>query len=66
MDKFMDKLVDVNGAVYSVVWGPIALVLLIGTGILMTFLTKFFQITHIGHWFKKTIGSIFNKSISYI
>lgn len=64
MDKFMDKLVDVNGAVYSVVWGPIALVLLIGTGILMTFLTKFFQITHIGHWFKKTIGSIFNKSIS--
>lgn len=35
------------------------LVLLIGTGILMTVLTKFFQLSHIGHWFKNTIGGIF-------
>ena len=33
---------------------------MIGTGILMTLLTKFFQLSHIGHWFKNTIGGIFS------
>lgn len=64
MDNFIEKLSQVNGAVNSVVWGPYALVLLVGTGILMTILTKFFQVSHVGHWFKSTIGSIFNKNIS--
>ncbi|MBL0960951.1 MAG: sodium:alanine symporter family protein, partial [Escherichia coli] len=36
------------------------LVLLVGTGILMTILTKFFQLSHIGHWFKNTVGGIFH------
>ncbi len=64
MDVFFEKLGSINGAVNSVVWGPVALVLLVGTGILMTFLTKFFQLSHVGHWFKSTIGSIFKKSVS--
>lgn len=62
--NFVEKLEEINGAVNSVVWGPVALVLLVGTGVLMTILTKFFQVTHIGHWFKSTIGSIFNKNVS--
>ncbi len=56
----MIKLIEtVNNAVNSFVWGIPMLVLLVGTGILMTCLTKVFQLSHIGHWFKNTLGSIF-------
>ena len=44
--------------VNSFVWGIPMLVLLVGTGILMTILTRFFQLTHIRHWMKNTIGGI--------
>lgn len=64
MKEFFTGLVDsitrINGAVNSFVWGIPMLVLLVGTGILMTVLTKFFQLSHIGHWFKNTIGGIFH------
>lgn len=56
----VDSITEVNGAVNSFVWGVPMLVLLVGTGILMTVLTKFFQLSHIGHWFKNTIGGIFS------
>lgn len=36
----------INGAVNNFVWGIPMLVLLVGTGILMTALTKVFQISH--------------------
>lgn len=36
------------------------LILLVGTGILMTALTKVFQVSHIRHWLKNTIGGIFS------
>ncbi len=55
----VEMISNVNNAVNSFVWGIPMLVLLIGTGILMTVLTKFFQLSHIGHWFKNTIGGIF-------
>lgn len=59
MTFMTDIISKVNDAVNSFVWGIPMLVLLIGTGILMTVLTKFFQLSHIGHWFKNTIGGIF-------
>ncbi len=49
----------VNDFVNGIVWGWPALILLAFVGILMTCLTKFFQIGHIGHWMKMTIGAIF-------
>lgn len=55
----LEIISKVNDAVNGFVWGVPMLVLLIGTGILMTALTKFFQLSHIGHWFKNTIGGIF-------
>ncbi len=55
----VEMISNVNNAVNSFVWGLPMLVLLIGTGILMTILTKFFQLSHIRHWFKNTIGGIF-------
>ena len=62
--SFLDTVTNVNDAINDFVWVKIGLFLLIGTGILMTVLTKFFQITHIGHWFKETIGSVFKKNSS--
>ena len=64
MEKFFEGLIGVNNAVNSFVWGAFGFVLLVGTGILMTVLTKFFQVTHVGHWFKQTLGSVFKKSVS--
>ncbi len=57
---FLQVVSDVNGAVNNVVWGVPALVLLAFVGVLMTVLTKVFQVSHIGHWFKKTIGAVFS------
>ena len=59
MGNFLSGVEQVNSAVNGFVWGLPMLVLLVGTGILMTILTKVFQITHIKHWIKNTIGGIF-------
>ena len=61
---FIEKLTEINSVLNDFIWGVPGLVLLIGTGILMTFCTKFFQVTHIGHWFRETIGSLFKKNSS--
>ena len=61
MDKFIEKVADINDVVNGAVWGLPGLILLIGTGILLTFGTKVFQISHLGHWWKKTIASVFKK-----
>ncbi|MCD8124164.1 MAG: alanine:cation symporter family protein [Lachnospiraceae bacterium] len=55
----VELITQVNSAVNSFVWGIPMLVLLVGTGILMTVLTKVFQISHIGYWLSHTLGSIF-------
>lgn len=57
----LETISNINSAINNVVWGVPALILLIGTGIIMTVATKFFQFTHFGHWMKETIGSLFKK-----
>ncbi|MBQ9504875.1 MAG: alanine:cation symporter family protein [Lachnospiraceae bacterium] len=59
MQSFIDTITAVNSAVNGFVWGVPMLLLLVGTGILMTCLSRCFQLTHIKHWFKKTIGAVF-------
>ena len=61
MEQFLENLTNINDAINSFVWVKIGLFLLIGTGILMTVVTKFFQVTHAGHWWKKTCGGVFDK-----
>ena len=63
MDKILQWIEAVNGEVNGVIWGVFGLVLLVGTGILVTVLTKCFQVSHIGLWFKNTLGSLFNKDV---
>ena len=59
----LETLAKINDVINSFVWTKTGVWLLIATGILMTLLTKGFQFTHIGHWWKKTIGSILNKDV---
>ena len=61
MEKFLKIVESVNDSVNSAVWGLPGLILLIGTGILLTFGTKFFQVSHVVHWWKETIASVFKK-----
>ena len=63
MDKILQTIESVNGEINGVVWGAFGLLLLIGTGVIVTVLTKFFQVSHIGMWFKQTLGSLFNKDV---
>ncbi|HAL63123.1 MAG TPA: sodium:alanine symporter family protein, partial [Clostridiales bacterium] len=61
MEKIYDLISGVNDSINGFVWGVPMLVLLVGTGIVMTFVTKWFQIVHAKQWFSKTIGSVFKK-----
>ena len=63
MDKILESIEMVNGKINGVVWGAFGLILLVGTGIIVTALTKFFQVSHIGLWFKQTLGSLFNRDV---
>ena len=62
MSSFLSLVEEINGKVNGFVWGLPMLILLVGTGILMTCLTKCFQVSHFKHWVKNTIGGIFKDS----
>ena len=63
MTEFLTNLAEYNDVVNTFVWTTLGLVLLLFTGVLTTVLTKFFQVSHIALWWKKTIGSLFNKEV---
>ncbi len=63
MEKFWQVVTNVNDQINGVVWTKVGVWLLIATGILMTLCTKLFQVSHIGHWFKQTLGSMFKKDV---
>ena len=60
----MEQLANINDVVNTFVWTKVGVWLLIATGLLMTVLTGFFQVTRIGHWMKKTVGSLFDKKVT--
>ena len=61
MEAFLDKVASVNGVVNDFAWGWFAIILLLGTGIICTIVTKVFQISHLKHWWTNTIVSVFKK-----
>ena len=63
MNSFFDNLAKYNDIVNGFIWTKVGVWLLIATGILMTILTKCFQVTHIRHWMKKTVGSLFDDKV---
>lgn len=50
----------INDSVNGIVWGTVGISLLFIAGLVMTIVNKGFQFTHIGHWFKETIGALFS------
>ncbi len=63
MEKTLAGLTEINNVVNGFIWGN-GLYLLLATGVLMTIITGVFQVTHISHWFSKTLLSIFKKDVS--
>ncbi len=61
MNWFLDTVTSVNDAINGAIWGLPGLILLIGTGILLTCGTKFFQVGRLGYWWRNTIASVFKK-----
>ena len=61
MENFVSKVEAVNSAVNSFAWGPLMLLLLVGTGVYLTFRVHWLQVTHFGRILKNTVGSLFKK-----
>lgn len=57
----MDKLMELNGIINSFVWGPYMLILLVGTGVYLTFRTNFMSIAKLGYILKSTLLKMFKK-----
>lgn len=60
MGDFAKIVFDFNDKLNGIVWGPIMLSLLIGTGLLLSIRMGFPQFTKFGFVMKNTIGSLFN------
>ena len=58
----LDKISAVNEAVNGFVWGTPLLILLVGTGVYLTFRLRLFQITKAKYIYKATVGSLFSKN----
>ena len=56
----MEMIERCNETINGMVWGAPMLVLLVATGVWMTARTGFFQIARLGHWWSRTVGSIFS------
>lgn len=64
MSNFVSIIESVNGALNSFAWGPLMLLLLVGTGIYLTIKVNWLQVTHFGRILKNTVGTLFKKQDS--
>lgn len=60
MSEFLQIVQSINTELNGIVWGPIMLTLLIGTGLLLSIRMGFPQFTKFAYVMKNTIGSLFN------
>ncbi len=60
----METIANINSVINSFVWGPYMLVLLVGTGVFITVMTGFFQISKIKLWCSKTFGALGKKHVA--
>ena len=61
MENFVAKIEEINGIVNGFAWGPLMLLLLVGTGIYLTIRVHWLQVTHFGRILKNTVGTLFRK-----
>ncbi len=57
----MELIMAFNDWLNDIVWGPYMLVLLVGTGVYLTFRSNFIQISRFGYMWRNTIGKITQK-----
>ena len=57
----LDSLLAINDAINGIVWGPPFLILLVGTGVYLTFRLNFFQFTHFKLSWDQSFGRYFSK-----
>ena len=62
MERTLEIVEQVNAAVNNVVWGPVMLVLLVGTGVYLTSKTGCIQATRFGYILRKTVGSLLRRT----
>ena len=61
MEQFIGWVEKINGALNDFAWGPIMLLLLVGTGIYLTARTGCIQVTKFGYIMRNTVGTLFRK-----
>ena len=57
----MDTLLKLNGIINEFVWGPPILILIVGTGALLTFKTGWFSVRKLGYVLRNTLAKMFDK-----
>ena len=57
----METIMSINSFVNNIVWGPPILVLIVGSGLFLSIMTKFFSITKLGYILKNTFLKMFSK-----
>jgi AGCS family alanine or glycine:cation symporter len=57
----MDYLMELNGIINGIVWGPPMLILLVGTGVYLSIRTHFFSVLKLGYVLKNTFFKMFSK-----
>ncbi len=62
--KYYDIIASVNDSINGFVWGTVGVWLLLIVGIIMTCMTKVFQVTHFAHWMNMTLGRLFDKKVT--
>ncbi|HPJ27011.1 MAG TPA: sodium:alanine symporter family protein, partial [Synergistaceae bacterium] len=60
----MEKVMEINGIINGIVWGPWMLTLLVGTGVYLTFILGFPQLRYFGLMFTEVIGKLGKKGSS--
>ena len=54
-------LSQIISTIDDIAWGPVMLLLLVGTGFYLSFRMGFLQFSHIPYWWKNTAGKLFDK-----
>jgi len=60
-EMLVEKITEINNVINTWIWTDFGLYLLLIAGVIMTAVTGVFQITHLGHWWKNTIMTVFKK-----
>ena len=58
---YLETLMNINSFVNNIVWGPPILILIVGSGLFLSIMTKFFSITKLGYILKNTFLKMFSK-----